>query len=142
MRSNPALSGTGFGPLSHRIDQVLGEKKNRLEQGFQFQFLFFLAFGEMHPRTPQKKSLSHCTVQIYKKVSFYSWDFSFFFQIGSFLFVFWGSDGSIGTVFGRKMATRPKKADEKGGKLSIFLFVFLKRRSEKFYWINFFSSFF
>ena len=39
--------------------------------------------------------------------------FLFFFQIGSFLFVFWGSDGSIGTVFGRKIGSRPKKADEK-----------------------------
>ena len=76
MRSNPALSGTGFGPLSHRIDQVLGEKKT--DWSLSFIFIFW-GFGEMHPRTPQKKSLSHCTVQIYKKNPFYSWDFSCFF---------------------------------------------------------------
>ena len=55
--------------------------------------------------------------------------FLVFFQIGSFLFVFWGLDGSIGTVFSRKMATRPKKADEKGkvvhlDSMDFFLFVF------------------
>lgn len=55
MRSNPALSGTGFGPLSHRIDQVLGEKKDKLEQGFQFQFLVFFGFGEMHPGTHKNR---------------------------------------------------------------------------------------
>ena len=55
MRSNPALSGTGFGPLSHRIDQVLGETKTDWSSRLKFQVLFFWGFGEMHPPDPQKK---------------------------------------------------------------------------------------
>ena len=118
MRSNPALSGTGFGPLSHRIDQVLGEKKNRLEQPVEVSSSFFWGFGEMHPRTPQKKSLSHCTVEIYKKVPFYSWTFCCFFssRIISVCVLGVGWTDRLGRFLDEKCP--PSKRRTKRGKLS------------------------
>ena len=51
LRSNPALSGTGFGPLSHRIDQVSGGHF-REDHSFAWCISIISNLGHCNPSVP------------------------------------------------------------------------------------------